>query len=157
MFVRLSTYLSAYNCSLLYDERLGERQDALEIVHTSWVITFYWTMNVISLCLSLCRKSIHAKQHYSIYIYTNMIKGYIARHVSIIVWTNHFVHNSNTRTQENMISGGDRSRLCLIRTDTSTWGKVRSYTTIKERIPFLIFLFKTISYVPRQMVNVHEQ
>jgi hypothetical protein len=73
--------------------------------------------NEHKLCLSLCLKNVHAIKVCGIYIYTNMIKGYIAEYVSIIVWTNHFVHNKNIYIQENMISDGDRSHLYLIRTD----------------------------------------
>jgi hypothetical protein len=50
----------------------------------------------LSVCLSVYLKSIHIKQVYTIYIYANMIKGYITGRDRVIVWTNHFVHNKDT-------------------------------------------------------------
>ncbi len=78
-------YLSAYECSLFDDERLGERerekQDVLEIVHTHTYTRRCDNIlpdNERNLCLSLCLKHVHAIQVCGIYTYTNMIKGYIA-------------------------------------------------------------------------------
>jgi hypothetical protein len=92
--------LSACISSLLVDVRVKRRKHVLEVLHTSCAITFSRSMNVISFCLSVCLSiwSVHVKQVCIIYIYTNMIKGYITGRNRVIVWTNHFVHNKDTYT-----------------------------------------------------------
>jgi len=53
-FLCLYACLSAWIYSLLSDEKAKERKHVLEVLHTSYVITFYQSMNVISFCLSVC-------------------------------------------------------------------------------------------------------
>jgi len=118
--IRLSVCLNLFIVKWWESKR--ERKHVLEVLHTSYVITFYQSMNVISFCLSVCLpaylKSVHVKQVHTIYIYANMIKGYITGRNSVIMWTNHFVHNKDTHTHENMISNSDRSCVCMIQTDS---------------------------------------
>jgi hypothetical protein len=98
-----------------------------------------------------------------------MIKGYITGCDRVTMWTNHFVHNKDTHThtytRENMISGSDRSRLCLIQTDRQIdrhkyegQGPVK-YNNVRAREYFFSLspklYLKTMSCVLWQMVNVH--
>ncbi len=83
-------YLSAYDCSLFDDERLRKRERGAGGTgcvrnHPHTACDNILPDNERNLCLSLCLKYVHATQVCGTYIYTNMIKGYIAGHASIVV------------------------------------------------------------------------
>ena len=80
----------------------------------------------------------------------------------IIVWTDYFSHKVNALVDRHStikdIMNSDRARSCLHQTDWSRQGaRPGQIWQYNREFSFLVFCLKPVSYVLRQMVNVHWQ